>query len=165
MERVHLDLKDQHSRLLEEARVILPGQQALFGFQLIAVFNEAFQHRLTEIEQVIHLSAIGLSVIAIGLSMTPAAMHRQAEPHEVSQEMVTVAGRLLAFALLPLMGAIGLDFYLVSRLTLHDERLAAVIAIIGVALLAVLWYGLPAIWNAVHKREEPAKGRKNQRPA
>jgi hypothetical protein len=27
---------------IEEARMVLPGIQALFGFQLIAVFNERF---------------------------------------------------------------------------------------------------------------------------
>ena len=36
--------------------MVLPGIQALFGFQLIAVFNERFKE-LTEDERLIHFSA------------------------------------------------------------------------------------------------------------
>jgi hypothetical protein len=63
---------------IEEARMVLPGIQALFGFQLIAVFNERFKE-LAEDEQLIHFSATVLVTIAIGLIMTPAAYHRLAE--------------------------------------------------------------------------------------
>ena len=56
---------------IEEARmVLLPGIQALFGFQLIAVFIERFKE-LTEDEQLIHFSATVLVTIAIVLIMTP----------------------------------------------------------------------------------------------
>ena len=34
-------IKDALQQTLEEARMVLPGVQALFGFQLIAVFSEA----------------------------------------------------------------------------------------------------------------------------
>ena len=52
--------------------MVLPGIQALFGFQLIAVFNERFR-QLSEGEQLIHFTAIMLVAIAIALIMTPAA--------------------------------------------------------------------------------------------
>ena len=63
---------------IEEARMVLPGMQALFGFQLIAVFNERFKE-LTENERFIHFNATVLVTIAIALIMTPAAYHRLAE--------------------------------------------------------------------------------------
>jgi len=37
-----LPLSQAVSHLLEECRMVLPGLQALFGFQLVAVFNTAF---------------------------------------------------------------------------------------------------------------------------
>ena len=43
-EEVRLDSAASH--LLEECRMVLPGIQALFGFQLIAVFNDGFEHKL-----------------------------------------------------------------------------------------------------------------------
>ena len=33
--------------LLKECRMVLPGIRALFGFQLIEVFNEGFSDKLT----------------------------------------------------------------------------------------------------------------------
>ena len=37
--------------LLEECRMVLPGIQALFGFQLIAVFSPGFAQKLTLADQ------------------------------------------------------------------------------------------------------------------
>jgi hypothetical protein len=42
----HLPLSKAAQLLLEECRMVLPGIQALFGFQLIAVFNARFAERL-----------------------------------------------------------------------------------------------------------------------
>jgi len=41
-------LKDQATHILDEARTVLPGIQALFGFQLIAVFSDRFATGLSE---------------------------------------------------------------------------------------------------------------------
>src|SRR5438445_33623 len=42
-----LSLDAAASHLLEECRMVLPGIQALFGFQLIAVFNQGFGEKLS----------------------------------------------------------------------------------------------------------------------
>jgi hypothetical protein len=76
-EKETLPLSEAITHLLEECRMVLPGVQALFGFQLIAVFNSTFRERLTSTEQIIHLVAIGLVTMAVALIMTPAAYHRQ----------------------------------------------------------------------------------------
>ena len=51
-------LSDMASHLLEECRMVLPGIQALFGFQLMAVFNAKFWD-LDFYHRVVHLLAIG----------------------------------------------------------------------------------------------------------
>ncbi len=51
---------------IQEARMVLPGIQALFGFQLIAVFNERFKE-LAEDARLIHFSATVLIAVAIAL--------------------------------------------------------------------------------------------------
>ena len=71
---------------IEEARMVLPGIQALFGFQLIAVFNERFKE-LAKDEQ-LHFSATVLVTIAIALIMTSAACHRFAEQTTISKFFV-----------------------------------------------------------------------------
>ena len=52
--------------------MVLPGMQALFGFQLIAVFNSSFAERLQPLQQRLDLASIALVVVAIALIMTPA---------------------------------------------------------------------------------------------
>ena len=64
--------------------MVLPGVQALFGFQLIAVFSDGFTARLTRSEQGLHLLALTLVAVAGALVMTPAAYHRQTGPREAS---------------------------------------------------------------------------------
>jgi len=53
-------LSESVTHLLEECRMVLPGIQALFGFQLIAVFNSTFWTKLDRVEQLIHYAALGL---------------------------------------------------------------------------------------------------------
>jgi hypothetical protein len=80
-------LEEEIRTVIEEARMVLPGIQAFFGFQLIAVFNNRFQE-LTNTEQVLHLIALLLLAISIALIMTPAAYHRIAERGMVSRHFV-----------------------------------------------------------------------------
>ena len=50
-EREELSLSKAAEYLLEECRMVLPGIQALFGFQLVAVFNQSFGEKLSSGEQ------------------------------------------------------------------------------------------------------------------
>ena len=56
-ENISLDRATTH--ILEECRMVLPGIQALFGFQLIAVFNPGFSEHLSTSEQHLHLLSVG----------------------------------------------------------------------------------------------------------
>ena len=62
---------DQAKNALDEARMVLPGIQALFGFQLIAIFNDGFDTKLSSSEQDLHLAAISLVAVAVVLIMAP----------------------------------------------------------------------------------------------
>ena len=52
---VRESLKEQARSTHEEARMVLPGIQALFGFQLIAVFNRPF-FELGSADRLLHLA-------------------------------------------------------------------------------------------------------------
>src|SRR5437868_2929642 len=105
---------DEASRLLDECRMVLPGIQALFGFQLIAVFSTGFGALLSAGERRMHLAAIALIVVAIALVMSPAALQRQAE-RQITPRFINAASRLLMWSMVPLAAAIALDVFLVSR--------------------------------------------------
>jgi hypothetical protein len=135
-------LKDIAQETLEEARMVLPGIQALFGFQLIAAFNERFR-QLGSGEQVMHYAALVLVAVAIALIMAPAAYHRLAEQRSVSNFFVKLASWLIAGAMVPLMGALCIDVYLVGRVVLGSAAVSGAIALLLLAILTGLWFVFP----------------------
>jgi Family of unknown function (DUF6328) len=136
-------LSDSVTHMLEECRMVLPGIQALFGFQLVAVFNATFWTKLDRIEQVIHYLALGLAACSVALVMTPAAYHRQADPTRVSKRFLALSTRLLFWSMYPLMSAIVLDFYLIGSLILDSHLLSAVASLGLSAVFILLWAWLP----------------------
>jgi hypothetical protein len=127
-EQEELPLSRAAEYLLEECRMVLPGIQAIFGFQLIAVFNSTFGEKLSIGEQRLHLMAIALSVVAIAIIMTPAALHRQTGPRKVSATFIRVSSRLLLWSMLPLALSICADAYLIARIILGGMAGALVAA-------------------------------------
>ncbi len=151
-----LTLKDSTAQLIDECRMVLPGIQALFGFQLIACFSERFEE-LTRSQQMLHFLALGLVAIAIALVMTPAAIHRIQAPRETSEKFVKVSSVLLLLAMAPLAAAISTEFYLVGRLLFDaDWRVGAAMGLFG--FFIVLWVLLPAVTPAERQPRAPAPG-------
>ena len=138
-------LSDSVSHMLEECRMVLPGIQALFGFQLIAVFNSTFWGKLDQLEQLLHYMAIGLVALSVALVMTPAAYHRQAEPATVSKRFLIISTKLLFGSMYPLMGGILLDFYLIGSLILQSRLLSLLATLCLWCVFTVLWILLPRV--------------------
>jgi hypothetical protein len=138
-----LKLGDAVSALLNECRMILPGVQSLFGFQLIAVYQPPFFEKLTGPEQRLHLFALVLVAVAAALIMAPAAYHRQTAPRQASEGFIRLASWFLLLALLPLLIGISFDFYLLCRLIRLDIGLSIVLSILLGAIFIVAWYVLP----------------------
>ncbi|HEV8107675.1 MAG TPA: DUF6328 family protein [Burkholderiales bacterium] len=141
--REEVRLGSAASYLLEECRMVLPGIQALFGFQLIAVFNQAFGEKLSPGEQQLHFLALYLVALSAGLVMAPAAIHRQSQQREVSERFIWLSSLLVRMSMLPLALGLSLDVYLIARVVF--EGLAASLAFAGAlfAILMGLWYALP----------------------
>jgi hypothetical protein len=142
-ETEELPLSKATEMLLSESRMVLPGIQALFGFQLIAVFNSAFDKKLTPLEQRLHLLAIALVGVAIVIIMTPPAYHRQTGPRDVTQRFINLATRLMLLSMAPLAISIGLDFYLISRIILNNVLFSLLLTLGLLILFIILWYFLP----------------------
>jgi hypothetical protein len=138
-----LSLSDAAEFILEECRMVLPGMQALFGFQLIAVFNSGFRELLSPGEQRLHLLAIVLVVMAAAMIMTPAAYHRQTGAMRLTTRFIKISTRLLLWSMCPLAIGISLDAYLIARMILLDAAVAGIIAGLLFTMLMALWYGLP----------------------
>ncbi|KQW22821.1 hypothetical protein ASC80_05630 [Afipia sp. Root123D2] len=70
-------LKTKIEQLLTEARVIIPGGQALLGFQFVATLTKSFSE-LPNWVQNAHATALLAVALSVLLLMTPAALHRLA---------------------------------------------------------------------------------------
>jgi hypothetical protein len=142
-EREKLTLVQASGQLLEESRMVLPGMQALFGFQLIAVFNDTF-FKLGSTQQRLHLVAISLVVFAIAVIMTPAAYHRVTSPRAVSGHFIAASSRMLLLSMAPLALAVCIDLYVVAWLVVgHD--VAVVLASFLLAVFGYMWFVLPRV--------------------
>jgi hypothetical protein len=130
--------------LLEECRMVLPGIQALLGFQLIVAFNPGFHTELSRGEQRIHLFALIVIALAVGLIMTPAAFHRQTNPRQVTAAFIRLSTGLLMWSLLPLALGICADLYLIGRIIVGPSGGAWIASVVFAAFLT-LWYAVPRL--------------------
>ncbi len=142
-----LELSDAIKQLLEECRMVLPGIQALFGFQLVAVLSSGFPDLSVGLKR-LHLVATVLTTVAIALVLAPAAYHRQAYPRAVSESLLRISSRLLVASMWPLAIGICLELYLVSFVVVQDVRVSAVAAVLFLVFVA-FWVLLP---NAHRRR-------------
>jgi hypothetical protein len=151
-----LSLSKAAQYLLEECRMVLPGIQALFGFQLVAVFSQGFSEKLTRPEQVVHFVAITLIAIAVAIIMTPAALHRGTGSKKVTATFVNLSARLLFWSMLPLALGICLDFYLIARVIIN-RRWVLLLTFVLFTIFMTLWFVLPharALQRAMSRTEQ-----------
>ena len=137
-------LEEEATHATDEARMLLPGVQAVLGFQLVAVLNRRFE-LFSQAEQVMHLVAFLCVALAMELMMTPAAYHRQVERGMVTRRFIDLASRLLTLAMAPLIAGVSIDSYLLARLILGQGTAPAIVAGAVAIVLAGLWFGLPAV--------------------
>ncbi len=150
-----LSLSKAAHMLLEECRMVLPGIQALFGFQLIAVFSQSFDQKLSGTEQHLHFAAVALVAVAIALIMTPAAYHRQVGVTEVTDTFLKLSTRLMLWSMWPLMLGVCIDFYLVGRV-LIGGALAPWFTAALFAIFVLLWFVLPRVATRQQSGGRPA---------
>ena len=142
-QREQTPLPQKIEQMLTEARVILPGAQAMLGFQLAIVLTKAFEQLPPELRYV-HAASLGLVAVAVILLMAPAAYHRIVYAGEDNPDMHRTGSILVTAATAPLAGGIAGDVYVViSKIAGGEIGLAS--AVLAVLLLFGLWYGLPLV--------------------
>lgn len=141
-------LKDEMASVIEEARMVIPGIQALFGFQTIAVFNNRFED-LPGSGKWAYLVALGFLALGMGLLMTPAAYHRLAERGRVSRRMISLSSNLITAGMIPLMLALAIDVYVVLLAAVDSPELGFYGGIATVCVLSGLWFLFPLAKNKI----------------
>jgi hypothetical protein len=142
MEKSTTPLHAKIEQMLTEARVVLPGTQALLGFQLVVLLSAAFKE-LPRVSQDVHLAALFANVIAIVLLICPAAVHRMTFEGRDETRMHTIGSALITLALAPLMLGISLDLYVALERLLDSTDIAVGSAVAALVLMSAFWYGVP----------------------
>lgn len=138
--RTPLDV--QVDQLLTEARLIIPGAQALLGFQLTVTLARAFAELPPGVKMV-HIAALCCIGLAVILLMAPASIHRIAFGGEDDPEFMKIASVFVVAAPLPLAMGIALDTYVAAGRALKSERIAAGMAVAAIIVLLGTWYVYP----------------------
>jgi hypothetical protein len=131
-------------QVLTEARVIIPGAQALFGFQFIAMLTAGFDE-LPQAPKIVHAVALALVAMNIVLLMTPAALHRLSFGGADSENFLRAASALVIAAPLFLAAGISAESYVVLGKVIDSKLAAAGYAAASFAVLAIFWYVLPLV--------------------
>jgi hypothetical protein len=148
------DLANKIKQVLTEARVVLPGAQALLGFQLAAMLTDTFE-RLPRTSQYVHLASLGLVAICIVLLMAPAAFHRIVEQGEDTERLHRFASAMVLSALVPLGFAVSADFYVVASKVLDSSDFAVGLSAVALVFFFGLWFGLTFY---VRRRDRAVRG-------
>lgn len=135
---------EQLDHLLTEARTILPGAQALLGFQLTVALTETFA-RIPPAMRATHLAALLLVTLCVVLLMTPAAFHRIVYRGEESGRLVALASILVTGAMAPLGIALALEAALVSSRALSSTPVAVCVGLGVFCGLALAWLVWPLV--------------------
>lgn len=135
-------LKDEMQTVIEEARMIIPGIQALFGFQTMAVFNNRYE-QLPMSGVWAHLIGLGLLAFSMALLMAPAAYHRLAERGQVSRRMIDISSRLITMGMIPLLAAIALDVHVVIIAATDNLWAGVAGALASLCVSILLWFVFP----------------------
>jgi hypothetical protein len=135
-------LKTKIEQMLTEARVMIPGGQALLGFQFIATLTRSF-HELPSGWQYLHALGLCAVAIAVMLLMTPAALHRMAYRGDDNAAFLRIGSRLVIASALPLAIGIALDIAIVFYKITDSDAAAWTACIAALIVLIGLWYVYP----------------------
>lgn len=135
-------LEARIEQMLTESRIIIPGAQALMGFQLIAMLNKSFDE-LPYLSQIIHALALGADAVALVLLIAPAAFHRLAFHGADTERFFRLGSALVTAALLPLALGISGDIYVALARIAKENAIGAAAATLSLILFLAFWYVQP----------------------
>jgi hypothetical protein len=148
MKETPTPLTTKVEQLLTEARVIIPGGQALFGFQFIAMLTKGFD-QLPASSQLVHTAALCLIAMNVIVLMTPAALHRLSFGGEDSNTFLRLGSGLVIAAPMLLALGIAAELYVVFEKVLANSGLALMASLGGLLTLMVFWYIIPLILRSL----------------
>jgi hypothetical protein len=129
-------------QMLTEARVIIPGGQALLGFQFVITLSQSFSD-LPDTAKYVHAVGLCAVALAVTLLMTPAALHRIAFAGEDDPTFLRIGSGLVIAAAFPLALGIAAEIYVVFLKISDQAGTAIAAAMFSLLVLLGLWFAYP----------------------
>jgi hypothetical protein len=136
------DIVTRCTQLLTEARIALPGAQALLGFQLAVMMTGAFK-TLPEESRLVHGASLLCIAVCLVLLVAPAAFHRIAFDGNDTEQFYGIGARMVTLALLPLALGVSGDIYVAMVSILANDVAAIATAAGAFVTLSAFWLFYP----------------------
>jgi hypothetical protein len=134
-------------QMLTESRVMLPGAQAILGFQFAVMLSKSFDE-LPPSARVVHVTALALVAFTVILLMAPAAIHRITFRGVDSERFHTIGSHFIVAAAVPLGLGISLELFVALVRATRSIPLGIAGTCLTAALFAGLWFVQPLILRA-----------------
>lgn len=133
-------LENRVRQIMTEVRVILPGIQALLGFQFAVVLQEGFS-KLDSIGKSTHLASLVMIGISTILLMASAAYHRIVDEGEDSEAFLRFTTRMILGGLAFLALGFSGDLFVVVDRVFRSKELAVAFAAAALLVFGWFWFG------------------------
>jgi hypothetical protein len=144
-DRAATPLKTKIEQMLTEAKVIIPGGQALLGFQFVCTFTRSFKELPLSI-QYVHAAGLCAVALSILLLMTPAALHRIAFHGEDDAGFFRIGSAMVVAASIPLAAGIAAAIGVVIFKVTESTGSASAARATALCVLLGVWVGYP-VWR------------------
>lgn len=135
-----IPLEERITHLLNELRIVLPGTQAILGFQFASVFSEVFQ-RMPQNLKYLHLVSLCCVLLSIIFLLGAPAFNRIVEPNKATEKFHAFASKIVLIALFFLAVGMSIEMYVVGMVITNSEDISFMIALVAFLLSTTLWFG------------------------
>lgn len=134
-------LNTKIEQVLTEIRMVLPGVQALLGFQMATTMMQSFE-KLPDSSKQLHFAGLLLIVVSAVFLMTPSAYHRLVNRGENTERFHLFTSRMLVAAMVSLPLGISADVFVVARKFSESVEWAIASALLSLLMAWGLWFGV-----------------------
>jgi hypothetical protein len=147
-------LEDQVHEVLTEARMVLPGVQALMAFGVIAVLMQGYDS-LPDALRTAHLVSLCCITLAMALLMAPAAFHRLAEHGEATERFRRTAARLVLAGMAALAPGLALGLWIVAERATGSRSAGMLGGLVFLFFYGAIWFVWPVLVrrSKTHRRK------------
>lgn len=133
------ELKKDTDQILQGIRIVLPGTQALMGFQFVAFFNPVFQN-LPEHLKELHFVTLLMTIICSILLIAPVSYQQIGEGGSPTARFLRYTRKMLGTAMIFLLLAFTGDVYVAARTIGDNNAFAIIITLLIFGLGFFFWY-------------------------